>query len=142
MPPLISPTVALLAAVPRAISMGTASCFSPRPPPSCRPRLFLGLPRRLARTSARPLVGRLARLLGSHLAARLALDQHAAPALRSPTAAGEDFIDVGRILRVAFDLIIVGQLLTGLDGPNGLDVDPLLVRRARAVRFAAMVDVA
>jgi len=51
----------------------------------------------------------------------------------SPAAAGKDFVDVGRILRVAFNLIVVGQLFTGLNGPNGLDVDPLLLSRACAV---------
>src|SRR5258708_34488228 len=124
MPPCISPSAELRAAAGRrAMSTPTASCFSPQPLPSCRPRLLLGLPDRLSRPRARLHVARLlAVLLAGLLAVLLARDQHAAPALRGPAAAREDFVDVGRILRVAFDLIIVGQLFTGLTGPNGLDV--------------------
>src|ERR1700730_3052002 len=146
MPPLISPSAGRRDAVRRAISISTASCFSPRPVASGRLRLFRGLPDRLAGLLAGLLAGPLACLLGFLLADRLggvsARYQHAASALRSSAAAGEDIVDVGRILRVAFDLIIVGQLFTGLNGPNGLDVDPLVLRRACAVRIAAMVDVA
>src|SRR6185437_7494366 len=47
--------------------------------------------------------------------------EHGAAAAHRTTAAGEYLIDVGRIGLVAPDLIIVGQLLTGLDGAQGLD---------------------
>src|ERR1700682_5724068 len=74
------------------------------------------------------------------LARFLARYQHAASAPCSSAAAGKDFVDVGRIFRVAFDLIVVGQLFTGLNGPNGLDVDPLVLRRTCTIRIAAVVD--
>src|SRR6266849_175217 len=146
MPPPINPSAGRHAARPRAISTPTASCRSPRPLAGCRPGLFRGLPDRLSGLPAGLLSRLLTRPISRRLAGRpaglLARYQHAASALHSPAAAGEDFVDVGRIVRVAFDLIIVGQLFTGLNGPNGLHVDPLLLRRARAVRIAAMVDVA
>src|SRR5712671_1122889 len=146
MPPPINPSAGRHAARPRAISTPTASCRSPRPLAGCRPGLFRGLPDRLSGLPAGLLSRLLTRPISRRLAGRpaglLARYQHAASALHSPAAAGEDFVDVGRIVRVAFDLIIVGQLFTGLNGPNGLDVDPLLLSRACAVRIAAVVDVA
>src|SRR5580704_3547262 len=113
MPPLISPSAGR-AAGRRAISLPTASCFGPLSVASRRPGRFRGLAARLAGLLAGPLADLLTHVLGRRLAGLLARYQHAAPALRSPAAAGEDFVDVRRIFRVAFDLIIVGQLFTGL----------------------------
>jgi hypothetical protein len=74
--------------------------------------------------------------------ARLALGrpQHRAATTRRTAAAGIDVIDIGRIGAIAPDLVVVGQLLTGLDGADGLDEDPPIVDHRLAIRIAAMVD--
>ena len=68
--------------------------------------------------------------------------EHAAAAARRSAAAREDFIDVGRIIDVALDLIVVRQLLARLNGAQRFDEDTLRHRDALAIRIAAVIDVA
>src|SRR5580698_2284704 len=66
--------------------------------------------------------------------------QHAAAAIRGTAPAGKDFVDVGRIVRIAPDGVVVAQLLARLDGANRLDEHAPLADGALAIRIAAMVD--
>src|SRR6185437_12317573 len=87
---------------------------------------------------ARGAIRRPARLL-PQLLRRL---QHAAAAGRRSAAAGKDLVHIGRVVAVALDLVIVGQLLARLNGANRFDENALAAHAAFAVRIAAVVDVA
>src|SRR5580693_8676678 len=66
--------------------------------------------------------------------------QHAAAAARRPAATGEDHVDVGRIVGLALDLVVVGELLTRSDIADGLDEHAALLNDGLAVRVAAVID--
>src|ERR1700722_5484197 len=66
--------------------------------------------------------------------------QHAAAAGRRPAAAGEDHVDVGRIVGLALDLVVVGELLTGSDVADRLDEHGAPLNDGLAVRVAAVID--
>src|SRR5271165_100600 len=87
----------------------------------------------LSHGTARHAAGGFARLLGRF--------QHAAAAIPGSAAARVDFIDIGSVVAVALDLIVVGQLFAGLYGANCFDEDASVPGGAFAVRVAAMVDV-
>src|ERR1700722_8612626 len=66
--------------------------------------------------------------------------QHRAAALARAALAGEDFIDVGRIVTIASDLVVVGKLLARLNGADRLDEHAPVIDQRLAVRVAGMVD--
>src|SRR5580704_5224649 len=66
--------------------------------------------------------------------------QHAAAAGVRAAAAGEDHVDVGRIVGLALDLVVVGELLAGGDVAQRLDEHAALLDHGLAVRVAAMID--
>src|ERR1039457_1448910 len=57
-----------------------------------------------------------------------------------PAAAGKDFIHVWRIFLIAPDLVVVGQLVAGLDGADGLDEYASIIDQRLAMGIAGMVD--
>src|ERR1700722_3768297 len=81
-------------------------------------------------------------LPGAPQRARLApgRPQHRAAAFPRAALAGEDFIDVGRIVAIASDLVVVGQLLARLNSADGLDEHAPVIDQRLAVRVAGMVD--
>src|SRR5215469_3802789 len=66
--------------------------------------------------------------------------QHAAAASGRTAAAGEDRIDVGRVVRLALNLVVVGELFARLDGTERVDEHPALFDDRLAVGRAGVVD--
>src|SRR5580698_3977250 len=65
---------------------------------------------------------------------------HGAAAAPVAAAAGEDHVDVGRIVGLALDLVVVGELLPGGDGSDRVDEHPRFLDHRLAVRLAAVID--
>src|ERR1700746_4060923 len=66
--------------------------------------------------------------------------QHAAAAALAAAAAGEDRIDIGRIVGLARDLVVVGELLARLDGAQCVDEHAAALDHRLAVRLTGMID--
>src|ERR1700728_5449059 len=66
--------------------------------------------------------------------------QHAAAAARRAAAAGEDGIDVRRVVALAPDLIVVGELFARGDIAQRVDEHPRALDHRLAVRLAGVID--
>src|SRR4029077_10069057 len=66
--------------------------------------------------------------------------QHAAATAREAAAAGEDLIDLRRIVGFALDLVVVSEFLARLDGSQRVDEHAPILDHGLAVRLTGVVD--
>src|SRR6185503_8080700 len=66
--------------------------------------------------------------------------QHGATAFRRTAAAGVDLIDVGWIVLLATDLVVVTELLAGLDVAHRVDEHAAVLDDRLAVALALVID--
>src|SRR5262245_13377805 len=114
-----------------AATLGLRTAFGRRPlgrAARCRPGIALRLALRLA---FRRLLFRF-RLLRR--------PQHGAAALWRTAAAGIDLVDVGRIVLLAADLVVVAQLLPRLDVARRVDEHAAVLDHRLAVACALVID--
>ncbi len=74
------------------------------------------------------------------VAGRLRRPQHRAAALFRTAATGVDHIDIGRIVALAADLVVVVEFLSDFDGPDGIDEHSAILDVRFAVRITAVID--